>query len=139
MSAPCSAGAIRQVVPPAGDQDADEEHCPYVEFAAEDLPWRYGLTDGGDPRPWCVLVVGGPADVELLQDRALIGPIAQDQHRLADVRRWAHVQRRRGRASRLRLLPRPQPGETRAKITTTSPRWSSRGATAQRPGPERIQ
>jgi hypothetical protein len=90
------AGAIRQVVPPAGDQDADEEHCPYVEFAAEDLPWRYALTDGGDPRPWCALVVGGPGDVELIGDQVRIGTVTQAAHRLVDIRLWAHVQRRRG-------------------------------------------
>lgn len=90
------AGAIRQVVPPPGDRDADEEHCPYVELATEDLPWRYGLTGGGDPRPWCVLVVGDPADVELLGDRARIGPVAQGAHLLDEARLSAHVQRARG-------------------------------------------
>ncbi|QIK67271.1 hypothetical protein G7072_13765 [Nocardioides sp. HDW12B] len=88
-------GAIRQVVPPPGDRDADEEHCPYVELATEDLPWRYGLTDGGPPRPWLALVVGEPSDVTVAGDRATLGTTTQADHDLVRVRLWAHVQRPR--------------------------------------------
>lgn len=88
-------GAIRQVVPSPGDQDADEDHCPYVELAAEDLPWRYGLTGGGPPRPWLALVVGEPDDVEVLGDRVRIGTRTQAAHDLTHLGLWAHVQRPR--------------------------------------------
>jgi hypothetical protein len=88
-------GAIRQVVPPPGDPDADEEHCPYVEFATEDLPWRYGLTGEGSPRPWCALVVGDPDELIVQGDSVRIGTAAQAHHDLDRIRLWAHVQRRR--------------------------------------------
>ena len=89
-------GAMRQVVPPRGDPDAEEEHCPYVELTAEDLPWRYGLLDAQDrPVPWCVLVVGDPDDVVVQGDRVRIGTATQSEHDLAAAHLWAHVQRPR--------------------------------------------
>lgn len=90
-------GAIRQTVPPPGDADAEENHCAYVEFAAEDLPWRYGFSDQQQrPLPWCVLVVGEPADVVVQGDQVHLGVPPQLTHRLSEARLWAHVQRPRG-------------------------------------------
>lgn len=92
-------GAVGQVVPPRGDNDAEEIHCPYVEFADEDLPWRYGFSDDqGRPLPWCVLVVGAPEDVVVQGDHVLLGVAAQQTHSLDQARLWAHVQRPRGAA-----------------------------------------
>jgi hypothetical protein len=91
------AGAVGQLVPPSGDGDAEEVHCPYVEFTTEDLPWRYGFSDaGGHPLPWCVVVAGVPDQIEVQGEHAVLGVGVQQTHPLANARLWAHVQRPRG-------------------------------------------
>ncbi len=90
-------GAVRAMVPRPGETRAEEENCVFVEFAAEDLPWRYGLPtqDPLGPVPWCVLVVGTPEDLLVAGGRATLGADTQTAHDLGRVRNWVHVQRRR--------------------------------------------
>ena len=59
--------AILRVSPPPGSRDANSEYCVYVDFAAEDLPWRYSpkaqeVNQGMEP--W-VAVVAGVVDREI--------------------------------------------------------------------------
>ena len=59
--------AILRVSPPPGSRDANSEYCAYVDFAAEDLPWRYSpkaqeVNQGMEP--W-VAVVAGVVDREV--------------------------------------------------------------------------
>ena len=93
------AGAVGQLVPPSGDGDAEEIHCPYVEFTTEDLPWRYGFSDpSGRPLPWCVVVAGPPDQIDVQGEHAVLGVGVQATHPLGNAHLWAHVQRPRGGA-----------------------------------------
>ncbi len=89
-------GAVRAMVPRPGETRAEEENCAFVELAAEDLPWRYGLPtqDPLGPVPWCVLVVGPPEDLVVAGERAALGADTQIAHDLDRARDWVHVQRR---------------------------------------------
>jgi hypothetical protein len=88
-------GSIGHGWPAAGATDAEETMCPYVEFGAIDLPWRYvPVPRQGDAwRPWLVLVVG-PTDQMLLEPggRVAISRAVLQKHPLQDSARWAHVQ-----------------------------------------------
>jgi hypothetical protein len=87
-------GAVRLRYPAAGDRRMDEEHLPFVEFAAEDLPWRCSAAFVGDaPVPWCVLVVARPDDLTFADDSVTLGPTARAHHPLSEAAAWAHVQR----------------------------------------------
>src|SRR4051794_6788693 len=49
-----SAGAVIRVAPPPGTTNAETGKCPFVEFSAADLPWRYTprLANGLSLQPW---------------------------------------------------------------------------------------
>lgn len=51
-----ASGSITRTSPPDGAGDVDGEFCPFVEFRAPDIPWRYSTTTDG--RPWLALVAG---------------------------------------------------------------------------------
>ena len=77
--------------------DAEATMMAHVELAAPDLPWRYSPVPfaAGAPgvRPWLVLVVGQPGEVELLGDGRvrLTGAELFAQHPLGLSHRWAHA------------------------------------------------
>ena len=64
-----AAGAITRRFPAPGASDAEVTKLALVEFAAQDLPWRYTPATSASTRlrPWLVLVVGqrAPDDIVL--------------------------------------------------------------------------
>ncbi len=99
--------------PHPGRVDAESTMMPYVELRASDLPWRYSpdphVAGASGVRPWLVLVVGSPTEVQLQPDGQVIltGPDVFTGHRLADSFRWAHVHEAPGRTFARVLSPRP--------------------------------
>ena len=92
-----AAGAITRRFPAPNASDAEVTKLALVEFAADDLPWRYTprLPSGGELRPWVVLVVGqrAPDEIVLRPDgRVTLGLTAQQHHVLSESAQWAHVQ-----------------------------------------------
>jgi len=92
-----AAGAITRRFPAPNASDAEVTKLALVEFAADDLPWRYTpqLAGAGELRPWLVLVVGqrAPDDIVLRPDgRVTLGLVAQRNHVLNLSAQWAHVQ-----------------------------------------------
>jgi hypothetical protein len=91
-----AAGAITRRFPAPNGSDAEVTKLALVEFAEQDLPWRYTpqVAGGGELRPWMVLVVGqrAPDDIILRPEgRVTLGLTAQRNHALADSAAWAHV------------------------------------------------
>ena len=90
-----SSGLVQRVTPAPGAPDAEETKCPYVELGADDLPWRYTpqLAAGRVLRPWLVLVVGTPEEVQLDPGGSvtLHASVLAD-HDLGHSARWAHTQ-----------------------------------------------
>jgi len=89
------AGAVVHMVPPPGTVDFEETKCPYVELAEADLPWRYTpmLAAGLALRPWIVLVVGTPQEVQLHDGGTVtLTNTVLAAHDLTRSSRWAHVQ-----------------------------------------------
>ena len=88
-------GAIRHLAPKPFTADAETTKLVHVDFTEPDLPWRYTPrpADAGRLRPWLVLLVGTPDElqVEGALVRRLEGPVLQ-AHDLALSDRWAHVQ-----------------------------------------------
>lgn len=108
-----AAGAITRRFPMPNCSDAEVTKLALVEFAAEDLPWRYTpqLAGGAELRPWLVLVVGqrAPNDVVLRPDgRVTLGLTAQQNHILSQSAQWAHVQQVDGHAALARVLSPPR-------------------------------
>jgi hypothetical protein len=88
--------AITRRFPVSGASDAEETKLALVEFAAEDLPWRYTpkSADGDILRPWLVLVVGRRSGDEITvrpDGRVTLGTVTQTSHPLTESWRWAHV------------------------------------------------
>jgi hypothetical protein len=83
--------------PLPGTRDAEATMMAHVELAASDLPWRYSpvpyVAGAVGVRPWLVLVVGAPGEVELLGDGRvrLTGATLFAEHPLAASHRWAHA------------------------------------------------
>lgn len=91
-----AASAITRRFPAPGASDAEETKLALVEFAAQDLPWRYtpAAAAGGMLRPWLVLVVGqrSPDEIVLRPDgQVTLGTATQAVHVLAESSLWAHV------------------------------------------------
>jgi hypothetical protein len=108
-----AAGAITRRFPTPNSSDAEVTKLALVEFAAEDLPWRYTpqLAGGGELRPWIVLVVGrrAPDDVVLRPDgRVTLGLTAQKNHVLTQSAPWAHVQVVDGHGAIARIVAPPR-------------------------------
>jgi hypothetical protein len=105
-------GAVRRTYPVNGAFDVETDKCPYAEFAAEDLPWRYSSDPNGDElKPWLLLVVGTPEEVILLPGSRVklsqnlvtaYGPASLS----AKVKLWAHAQEHEGRIVSRLLSPR---------------------------------
>lgn len=112
-----AAGAITRRFPAPNSSDAEVTKTALIEFAADDLPWRYTpkIADGTGLRPWIVLVVGQrvAGDIILRRDgRVTLGLVAQNNHKLVDSARWAHVQQvvDHGEIGRIIAPPRQAPG-----------------------------
>ena len=92
-----SGGQVSGRRPHPGAVDVEETTLAHVELAAPDLPWRYSPVPdtpaAAGVRPWLVLVVGTPAEVELLADGRvrLTGAQLFAAHPLAQSTGWAHV------------------------------------------------
>ena len=108
-------GAIRRRHPMPGVADAVPELAASVEFAAEDLPWRYSPDEpaaAGGMRPWLVLLAGEDTQiVPLGRGRVRVAAQVVNEAKLESSFRWAHVHRDdRGRLSRIlspcKLTPR---------------------------------
>ncbi|MFN2139784.1 MAG: hypothetical protein ACK2U5_04850 [Candidatus Promineifilaceae bacterium] len=101
-------GAVRRTYPAHGAFNVDTDKCPYVEFAAEDLPWRYSPEANSDEmEPWLLLVVGTREEVTLLSggrvvlSQGLVNAYTDDpDNNGLDLYkkgfRWAHVQKKDG-------------------------------------------
>lgn len=108
-----AAGAITRRFPAPNSSDAEATKLALVEFAAEDLPWRYTpqLAGGGALRPWLVLVIGrrAPDDIVLRPDgRVTLGLTAQNSHVLSQSAPWAHVQQVDGHGPIARIVAAPR-------------------------------
>ena len=106
-------GAITRRFPTPNSSDAEITKLALVEFAAEDLPWRYTpqLASGSELRPWIVLVVGrrAPDDIVLRPDgRVALGLTAQKTHVLTQSAPWAHVQQVDGHGAIARIVAPPR-------------------------------
>src|SRR5262245_38477391 len=91
-------GAIRRRHPAPGVSDMASELAVHVEFAAEDLPWRYAPDEptGAGParamRPWLVLLTGAATDiVPLGRQRVRVATSVLQGAPLTQSARWAHV------------------------------------------------
>jgi hypothetical protein len=93
--------AIKRTYPINGAFNVETDKCPYVEFAAEDLPWRYSPEPNSRAmKPWLLLIVGTPEEVillsrgrvvlsqSLISDYTAVGGL--NLHSKAHL--WAHVQ-----------------------------------------------
>jgi hypothetical protein len=84
-------GAVTGRYPRPGQADAEMEHCPYVELAEPDLPWRYSPRgDDGGMQPWLALLAVKPSEAERVGGAVLVTPAALSAHGMSDAR--AHVQ-----------------------------------------------
>lgn len=93
--------AIRSRYPRPGQRGAETVYCPYVEFAAQDLPWRYsahGVTNG-NIQPWLALLALTPDEViDRRRDRITVSAAGLAAHRHSQI--TAHAQSE-GQISRL--------------------------------------
>jgi hypothetical protein len=105
-------GAVRRTYPVNGAFNVETDKCPYVEFAAEDLPWRYSPDPNGDGmRPWLLLVVGTPEEATLLSGNRVVlsQSLVSDYAGAggdANPRLWAHTQEHEGTLVSRLLSPR---------------------------------
>ena len=109
--------AVSRRFPSPGTPDAESTKCPYAEFADAALPWRYSPARTPAEavrklRPWLVLLVGTPDEVELGVATVTLKPSVLTAHPLAQSHRWAHVQEEGGRALARVLSPRPLAKDT---------------------------
>ena len=104
-------GAIRRRHPAPGVGDMASELAVHVEFAAQDLPWRYAPDQpaGVDParamRPWLVLLAGAAADIlPLGRQRVRVASSVLQAAPLGASARWAHVHADAGGGRMSRIL-----------------------------------
>ena len=106
------AGQVVGRRPHPGCIDAETTMMPFVELDAPDVPWRFSPVPyaAGMPavRPWMVLVVGTPDEVQRLADGrvTLSGAELFGTHPLAQSFLWAHVHETPGRTFSRILSPR---------------------------------
>ncbi len=105
-------GAVSRRFPKPDVNDAEVTKCPFAEFAAPDLPWRYtpaAAQAAGNRRlrPWLVLVVGSDDEMQVAGDQVTIAAAALAAHPLAGSPCWAHVQEGAGAPVARVLSPRP--------------------------------
>ena len=105
------AGAILRTTPPPLARDVEVTKMVHVDFAEEDLPWRYTAekSDNITVRPWLVLLVGTSEEMvvegsvlnvkdSVLQDYDLAAAAALPPAKAGVYRSylWAHVQETSG-------------------------------------------
>ena len=87
-------GAVLHTYPSAGALNVEVEKAVYAELAAPDLPWRHtvALPQGKTLRPWTVLLVGTPDEIEVAGTTVRLQPSVLDAHPLTASARGAHVE-----------------------------------------------
>jgi hypothetical protein len=112
-------GAVRRTYPVNGAFNVETDKCSYVEFAAEDLPWRYTPQPNSPGiKPWLLLVVGTPEEAVLLPGNRVVlseGLVAAYSSAGLNSKPhlWAHVQEHDGvRTARLLSPIALQPSRT---------------------------
>ena len=116
-------GAVRRTYPVNGSFDVDTDKCPYVEFAADDLPWRYSLDPNrAGMRPWLLLIVGTADELTLLpENKVVLSQRLVDAYEPANfleglrekAHLWTHVQEHEGTLVSRLLSPRKlEPSKT---------------------------
>ena len=87
-------GAVVHTYPSAGALNVEVEKAVYAELAAPDLPWRHtvALPQGKVLRPWMVLLVGTPDEIEVAGTTVRLQPSVLDAHPLTASARGAHVE-----------------------------------------------
>ena len=87
-------GAVVHTYPSPGAANVEVEKAVYAELGAPDLPWRHSvaLPQGKVLRPWIVLLVGTPEEIEVAGATVRLQPSVLDAHPLATSARGAHVE-----------------------------------------------
>jgi hypothetical protein len=87
-------GAVVHTYPSPGAANVEVEKAVYAELGAPDLPWRHTvvLPQGKALRPWIVLLVGTPDEIEVAGTTVRLQPSVLDAHPLAASARGAHVE-----------------------------------------------
>lgn len=110
-------GAIVSVTPREDATAVETTFCATAELSQPDLPWRYSpvLANNETLRPWLVLVVGTPDEIEVVGDEQVrLSTALTADYPLSESPMWAHVQewpdgRRRGRLVSPRILEPSKP------------------------------
>ena len=115
-------GAVVHTYPSPGAANVEVEKAVYAELGAPDLPWRHSvaLPQGKVLRPWIVLLVGTPEEIEVAGATVRLQPSVLDAHPLATSARGADVEDDGSRRI-ARLIRR---GRSCATVTTLP--WSYR-------------
>ena len=111
-------GAVVHTYPSAGALNVEVEKAVYAELAAPDLPWRHtvALPQGKALRPWMVLLVGTPDEIEVAGTTVRLQPSVLDAHPLTASARGAHVEEDDSGRTVARLI------STRALLARPRPR-----------------
>jgi hypothetical protein len=125
-------GAVRRTYPVNGAFDVETDKCPYAEFAADDLPWRYSPDPNSNGmKPWLLLVVGTPQEVTLLPgNRVTLSRSLVDAYQpttlAAHAPLWAHAQEHQGEVVSRLLSPRKLE-QSQSYIAVLVPAFDSQG------------
>lgn len=126
-------GAVRRTYPVNGAFNVETDKCPYIEFVAEDLPWRYSRDPNGNQmRPWLLLIVGAPNEVTLLPgSRVLLSQAVVDRYIQGaglpgKLRLMAHAQEQDG-AWASRLLSPTALQSSQSYVAALIPAFDDRG------------
>jgi hypothetical protein len=112
-------GAVARRYPAPNAVGAETTKCPYVELVDPGLPWRYTPAPNPAPttrklRPWMVLLVGTEDELPISGGKVTVAAPVQNDLKLVDSHRWAHVQETSSGRRIARLL---SPRELRANRT----------------------
>ncbi len=85
--------AILRVAPAPYTRDAETTKYVHIDFAEQDLPWRYTpLPNDAALQPWVALLVGTPAEIQINANCASVTAPVFSEHKLNESHLWAHVQ-----------------------------------------------
>lgn len=86
-------GAIRHMAPAPGVNDAETTKYVHIDFYEKDLPWRYTpAKNGGNLKPWLVLLVGREADIKVDGGFANVAANVLGEHDPQKSHLFAHTQ-----------------------------------------------
>jgi hypothetical protein len=104
-------GAVTARFPRPGQTDAEDAYCPYVEFAATDLPWRYSPRGvaAGEMQSWLSLLAVKPSEIDRSGGAITVSAVALSDHVQAPS--LAHVQVTGGHELSRVVCMRPLTGE----------------------------